>query len=493
LTQLLLFLAVALQGVAVAYGLHLLYRRRGAAGAWLFLLGAMLSMLVWRVVVFIGVQPPAFFNPAIAIWGSACIVLAMFLFGREVARREEAEAERDRLLSSERAARTEAERASRLKDDFLATLSHELRTPLSAILGWCAVLRHRREDPTEFDKALDTIERNARVQGRLIDDLLDVTRMQAGSLHLELAPIAMDAPVRAAIEASQPAAAAKDITIDFACDDMPPVVVADASRLQQVVSNLLVNAVKFTPSGGKISVSIGAASNQARLVVEDNGEGIDAAFVPHLFTRFRQADSSTTRRHGGLGLGLSIVASLVRLHEGEVNAYSDGLRKGARFIVTLPLAPTGAREQGRSGNEDSRTGTEALPSLKEVRVIVIDDQSDVRLATAQLLEKVGAQVLPLASGAEIERALASFRPHVLLIDIGMPEEDGYSLIQRIRKLPAPAGGDVPAISFTAHAREEDRTRALASGFQSHLPKPVDLPVLVDAVRALAASRVAPLD
>jgi signal transduction histidine kinase len=362
-----LILAVALQGLAVAYGVLLLSRRRGAAGAWLFLLGGMLSMLVWRVVVLTGTSPPAFFNPAIAIWGSTCMVIAMYLFGREVARRERAEAERDALLASERAARSEAERASRLKDDFLATLSHELRTPLAAILGWCALLRHKRDEREEVDRAIETIERNARAQARLIEDLLDVTRMQAGALHLDLTRVRLDLPVRAAIEGVRPAADAKGLSIECRCDAEPPIVSGDAGRLQQVAANLLMNAVKFSQDGGKILVSVGTISGQGQTVVSDNGEGIDADFLPQLFSRFRQADSTTSRRHGGLGLGLSIVASLVRLHGGQVQGASGGRGKGATFTVTLPLAPAPNAAGADSGAD---AGSERTPSAESLKGIL---------------------------------------------------------------------------------------------------------------------------
>jgi signal transduction histidine kinase len=479
-----LILAAALQGLAVAYGIHLLTRRRGAAGAWLFLLGAMLSMLVWRVVVLTGIQPPAFFNPAIAIWGSTCMVAAMYLFGREVARRERAEAERDALLTSERAARGEAERASRMKDDFLATLSHELRTPLAAILGWCTLLRLKRDDTTEVDRAIETIQRNANAQARLVDDLLDVTRMHAGALHLEFTPVRLDAPVRAAIEAIRPAAEARRLTITYRCDAEPPTVSGDPGRLQQVAANLLVNAVKFSPPGNKITVGVGTDCGRAQLVVADDGEGIEAAFLPQLFTRFRQADGTTSRRHGGLGLGLSIVASLVRLHGGEVRAASDGPGKGATFTVTLPLAPVRSSPEAGDAAIAGLGSTPSAGTLAGVRILVVDDEQDVRLVVSRLLEQMGAQVVALESGAEIERTLADLQPHVLVIDIGMPSEDGYALVRRIRQLPAAAGGKVPAISLTAHARNEDRARAIASGFQEHLPKPIDLPLLVSTVRRL---------
>ncbi|MEQ1502937.1 MAG: HAMP domain-containing sensor histidine kinase [Myxococcota bacterium] len=323
-----LLIAVLLQGVAVVYGVVLAARRQGAPWAWLFLVGAMLSMLTWRVVMATGAHPPAYFTPLIALWGSSTMFVAMWLFDREIARRMRAEAERDALLTSERLARSDAERASQLKDEFLATLSHELRTPLAAVLGWCAVVRHAKDRPAEVAAGIDTIERNARAQARLVDDLLEVTRMSAGMLDLERSPVRLDEPVRASIEAARVSAEAKGVGLALLGGPAFPRVLGDAGRLQQIVGNLLTNAVKFTPAGGRVTVQIGEADGRAAVVVADTGEGIDPAFLPHLFGRFRQADSSTRRRHGGLGLGLSIVDHLVRLHGGEVRAASPGPRRG---------------------------------------------------------------------------------------------------------------------------------------------------------------------
>lgn len=480
--EILLVAAAVLQGIAVGYGLFLLRRLRGAAAAWSFLLGAMLSMLVWRVVVVAGIEPPPFFNPLIGIWGSTCMVAAMFFFGREVSGRQRAESERDALLESERAARSDAERASRLKDEFLATLSHELRTPLTAILGWTEVA-NRTGDARETQRALETIERNARVQSRLVDDLLDVTRMQAGSLHLELARFPLEAPVRAALQSVRPLADEKGIAIAVETEPEGPVVRADQSRLQQVASNLLVNAVKFTPRGGTIRVRVTTDDGRALLEVSDSGEGIDAEFLPQMFTRFRQGDSSTTRRHGGIGLGLSIAASLTRLHGGEISASSPGRGRGATFRVWLPLV-TGDGGRHPPAAPGGLPGMVLANALDGIRIVVIDDEADVRSAVSRVLEQSGASVVALESGATISDLLARGDVDLLLLDIGMPDEDGYQLIRRIRKLPAAAGGAVPAISLTAHARSEDRARALGSGFQDHLPKPIDVPALIAAIRAV---------
>jgi signal transduction histidine kinase/CheY-like chemotaxis protein len=480
LANALLIVAVVLQGVAVAYGIYLLSRRQ-AVGAWLFLLGAMLSMFAWRVVVVLPVEPPAYFNPLIAIWGSTCMVVAMGLFGREVSLRRRAESERDALLESERAARSEAERANRSKDDFLATLSHELRTPLAAILGWCAVLRHTLAPRNEAERALDTIERNARTQARLIDDLLDMTRLQAGALYLAFETVALDVPVRAALQGVQPAADSKGVTIELVGGASPPLVHGDADRLQQVAANLLVNAIKFTPAGGRISVIVRSTESHAELVVADTGQGIDPEFLPKVFTRFRQADSTTTRAHGGLGLGLSIVANLVRLQGGEVAAESPGVGKGATFTVRLPLSRGPART---AAGVPASNPVPSRSALAGVSVVLADDEADVRTALSLLLEQMGARVVALDSGRDIESALAAHRPDLLILDVSMPLEDGYSLIRRVRRLPASAGGNVPAISLTAHARIEDRARAFSAGFQRHLPKPIDVPSLIQAVHEL---------
>lgn len=482
--QRLLLVAAALQVAAVVYGGLLLRRHRNAPTAWLFLLGALLSMLVWRVVMTTGITPGLLFNTAIAIWGSVCALLAMFFFGREVARRERAEIERDHLLTSERAARAEAEQASRIKDDFMATLSHELRSPLAAMLGWCAIAR-KSIVPADVARAIDTIERNARAQSRLVDDLLDATRMQAGSLHLELVPVSLDIPIRAAIEDVRPAAEAKQLAIRYACPQPAPVVTGDASRLQQIASNLLVNAVKFTPPGRVVSVSLRSDGDHAEFTVADEGIGIDPAFQPQLFQRFRQADGGHSRRHGGVGLGLSIVSSLVSLHGGEVRAHSAGLGRGATFTVRLPRSTEAAVSPGLARLDDVG-GTAVLPGSDEtIRVIVVDDEADVRAATAGLLERSGVQVLALDSGAMMATALTEFRPHVLVLDIGMPGEDGYTLIRRIRRLTGEEGGDTPAISLTAHARDEDRRHALELGFQAHLAKPVDVRLLLATIQDLA--------
>jgi len=481
--RILLIVATTLQVAAVVYCILLLRRHRNAATAWLFLLGALTTMLIWRIVMSTGASPGLLFNTSIAIGGSVCAVLAMFFFARQVARRERAEAERDHLLASERAARSEAERASHIKDDFMATLSHELRTPLAAMLGWCAVAR-KGELSADLARAIDTIERNALVQTRLVDDLLDATRMQAGSLYLELTPVALDVPVLAAIEGVKPAAEAKKLRVRYACTTPAPVVSGDPRRLQQIASNLLVNAVKFTPEGKAINITLASAGQHAELTIADEGIGIDAAFKPNLFQRFRQADSGNARRHGGVGLGLAIVSDLVQLHQGAVRAASDGPGTGATFIVRLPLSRIAAVTP-QADTQGVAAFADPVAALDGIRVMVVDDEADVRGAMVGLLQRAGATVRAMESGASIDVTIAEFRPDVLVLDIGMPGEDGYTLIRRIRRLPKTAGGEIPAVSLTAHARPEDRRHAMDLGFQAHLAKPVNVAALLTTIRQLA--------
>jgi signal transduction histidine kinase/CheY-like chemotaxis protein len=480
--QSLLFIALALQVAAVAYGVLLLWKHRGAPAPWLFLLATLSSMLSWRVVVATGVAPSPAFTTVIAIWGAVGALLAMFFFGREVTRRARAEAQRDELLNSERSARQEAERASRVKDRFLATLSHELRTPLTAILGWSAILRSTRHD-AETERGLDIIERNARVQARLVEDLLDATRIQTGALHLEHALVALSLPVEAAIEAVKPQAAAKNISIEYLPIVPSPIVFGDASRLQQVMSNLLVNAVKFSPDGAVVRVSVATDGADVWLRVADEGMGISDAFMPQLFQPFQQADPTQTRRHGGLGLGLSIVATLVRMHGGVVGAESDGPGKGSTFTVRLPVRATAAAAATVARSSVDRAAGDA--ALRDVRILVVDDEPDVRATVVALLEQHGARVVALESGHAIDVALSAFRPQLLLLDIGLPDEDGYMLLRRLRA--SQGSRAIPAVSLTAHARDEDRAHALSSGFQAHLVKPVDVDLLVTTIRRLVPS------
>ena len=382
-----------------------------------------------------------------------------------------------------------AREASRLKDEFLATVSHELRTPLTAIVGWLHLVRTGQMDAPSVERALETVERNARSQAQLINDLLDVSRVVTGKLHLDVQPVALAAVVDGAITSVRPAADAKRIGIRAALDPRLPNVQGDRDRLQQVFWNLLSNAVKFTPEGGRIDVTLRAADSSVQVEVRDTGQGISREFLPHVFDRFRQADQSTTRAHGGLGLGLAIVRHLVELHGGTVRAESGGVGRGASFAVTLPLVPApqraGPAEPLRPAYEDAPASNGSLIRLDGLRVLVVDDEPDTRELLKFGLSSCGARVSAAATAAEALRAIAEEPPEVLISDIGMPETDGYELIRWVRSLPAERGGQTPAVALTAYARAEDRQRAIEAGYQLHVPKPVELSELVAAVSSLA--------
>jgi PAS domain S-box-containing protein len=424
----------------------------------------------------------------------------------DVTDRKRADEAKARMLADERALRSQAEHASRMKDEFLATLSHELRTPLNAILGWAQLLLNGGADARDLSQGLSTIERNARLQTQLIEDLLDMSRVIAGKLHLDVRPVDLRDVVEAAVATVGPAAAAKSIRIEPAVDARAGLVNGDAARLQQVAWNLLNNAVKFTPRGGRVRVRLGRVGDHVELSVADTGEGVAAEFLPYVFDRFRQADASSTRRHGGLGLGLAIVKSLVETHGGVVRATSEGKGLGSTFTVQLPLAIAGA--PGADGNGDGNgdgdgatTGPaedrspaaarEALPaaggravSLAGVRVLVVDDEPDSRLLVRKVLEESGAEVTDAATAADGLARLAESHPDVILSDIGMPEVDGYEFIARVRKLADGAGGRTPAIALTAFARTEDRTRALLAGYLVHVSKPVEPVELIATVASV---------
>jgi len=482
---------------AVAYALYLMRRRAGRA-AWAWLMGSMFSMLTWRLVYLLNLTPPFFFNPAIAIWGSTCLFVSMFLFGREITRREQAESQRDALLGSERAAREQAERANRFKDQFLGALSHELRTPLTAIIGWCELLRRMPggQASTDVGEAVATIERNARAQARLIDDLLDVTRINVGSLRLEARRLLLATPVESAIQTVRSTADRKGIRLE--CDLDPTLsVLGDEFRLQQIAWNLLTNAIKFTPGGGRVSVRLGrltsAASGQAasmaELVVEDEGVGIPEHFKPYLFTPFRQADGAVDRQHGGLGMGLSIGKSLIDLHGGSIAAASDGPGRGARFTVLLPLAapevPAGSPVAAPSAKAP------VDEPLDGIQVLVVDDEPDIRTMLQRILEQSGAAVQVAASAEQATDLIHASPPDVLLSDIGMPGTDGYTFVRALRS--SGVATSVKAIAVTAYTRAVDRQLALDSGFDAHLPKPIDAARLVNLVAELAARRLTPAD
>lgn len=399
----------------------------------------------------------------------------------ELQRSEEA---RGQLLMRAERARSEAEAANRIKDEFLATLSHELRTPLTSMLAWSSVLREARDDERSLlREGVEAIDRNARVQAQLIDDLLDVSRIVSGKLNLNVEPLDISAVTRAAIDVVRPAADAKGISLEFFAQSGLGPISADSARLYQVVWNLLSNAVKFTAQGANITVQVVQDGSHARLTVRDTGQGIDPEFLPRVFDRFRQADSSTTRSFGGLGLGLAIVRHLVELHGGRVWAESEGLGKGAAFSATFPLIADGKETAALiPGGEVIGTYSKSLEGL---RVLLIDDEPEARHIIATVVRRAGAQVRACTSAADGLAAVVEWCPDVILSDIAMPEEDGYSFIRKVRSLPQEAGGNIPAAALTAYALAEDRSQALAAGYQRHIPKPIDPSKLVVIIARLA--------
>jgi signal transduction histidine kinase len=398
----------------------------------------------------------------------------------------QAQVERERLLEEAVAARAEAEAVNRAKDVFLATLSHELRTPLTAIMGWARMLRNPDADAGLITRGLEVIERNAEAQHQLIRDLLDVSRIISGKLSLKTHQLKLAPVVEAALDSVRQAADAKAIRLGAEYGGEADLVTGDPDRLQQVIWNLLSNAIKFTPKGGSVGVRVEREGSDVLVKVSDTGQGIAPEFLPHVFERFRQADGSTTREHGGLGLGLAIVRHLVEQHGGRVTAESAGERRGSVFTISLPIAAVKAPSEapGTTGQQPSRRPPEdvALP-LYGVRVLVVDDQPDARDLLALVLGRAGAQVSTAASAAEALELYVREGVEVLVSDIGMPVEDGYSLVSRIRSTPA---GRIPAVALTAYATEEDRQRALAAGFDAHVAKPVEPTELVSVIGGLVA-------
>ena len=400
---------------------------------------------------------------------------------RYISELQRSEEERGQLLLRAERARSEAEAANRIKDEFLATLSHELRTPLTSLLGWSSVLRDSSQDEKVLSQGLEAIDRNARVQAQLIDDLLDVSRIVSGKLNLDVRPLDISSVARAAISVVRPAADAKGITLEYCAQPGLGAISADSARMQQIIWNLLSNAVKFTPHGGKIFVRIEQDGPNARVLVRDTGLGIDSKFLPRVFDRFRQADSSTTRSYGGLGLGLAIVRHLVELHGGTVLAESEGPGKGATFSASFPLLAVRAEAIAHSGEFNIAE----MSSLNGLRVLLVDDEPEARQIITTVIARTGASVQSCTSASEALSKLIEWRPDVLLSDIAMPEEDGYSFIGRVRALPKEKGGETPAAALTAYARDEDRRQALAAGYQMHIAKPISAPELVMMIARLA--------
>ena len=393
--------------------------------------------------------------------------------------------ERERLLMLEQTARAEAETASRLKDEFLATVSHELRTPLTAVLGWIHILRGGRLDEQSAARALEVIERNARSQNQLIEDLLDVSRIITGKLRLDVRPLDPASFIESAIEAVLPAAEAKGIHLQQSLNNGVSSISGDPARLQQVVWNLLSNAIKFTPRGGRVEVRLERINSHIEISVADSGDGIKKEFLPFVFDRFRQADGTTSRQYGGLGLGLAIVRHLVELHGGTVKADSSGEGEGSVFTVTIPLLPVYQRElkseQQQGAERDAQPAVEYPDNLAGLEVLVVDDEADTLELIKVLLGQCGAEVTTARSAAEALSVLERMKPDVIISDIGMPFEDGFEFIRKVRQLPPEKGGKIPAVALTAYARAEDRLRVLRSGYQMHVSKPVELAELVAVV------------
>jgi PAS domain S-box-containing protein len=408
---------------------------------------------------------------------------------KDITERKQAEARMNDLLAREQAAREEAEQVNRVKDEFLATLSHELRTPLNAIVGWAHVLRAGGLDPASTTRAIETIGRNANLQAQLISDILDVSRIIAGKLRLELRAVDLTDVVAEALETVQPAATAKGIRLEPILDPDAGQVTGDPNRLQQVVWNLLSNAIKFAPREGRVQVRLESVNSSVLLAVEDNGPGIDPAFLPHVFERFRQADGSSTRPHGGLGLGLAIVRHLVELHGGTVEATNRAEGSGAVFRVALPRRSVRPSTDSPSESQaalppEDLAWMDKAPSLAGTTVLVVDDDGDARSLIQYVLERCGARVRTAASAPEGLRMMREWPPDVLLADVEMPIEDGYSFIAKVRALPADAGGATPAAALTGYAGAQDRIKALQAGFQFHVAKPVQPAELATVVASL---------
>jgi len=389
---------------------------------------------------------------------------------------------------TENTRRVEAERLGRIKDEFLANLSHEIRTPLNAILGWSQLLEPGKTNQADLIEGLKVITRNARTQARLIDDLLDMSRIVSGKMRLDVQKVNLPAVIDAAIESVEPAAAAKGIKLQKVIDPIAGAVTGDPNRLQQVVWNLLTNAIKFTPKGGNVQVVVERSNSHVELSVSDTGKGIPADFLPHVFERFSQSDNSARRGYSGLGLGLAIVKSLAELHGGSVRVKSGGEGKGTTFIVSLPISVVHTLDTSKNLQRTKIQRNESLlhtPDLKGIKVMVVDDEADAIGLVKLIMEDCGATVKACTSGTECLDCIAGLRPDVVIMDIGMPEMDGYTLIGKLRALSPEKGGRTPAVALTAFARSEDRRQAMLAGFDVHVAKPVEPGELVAVVSRLA--------
>jgi PAS domain S-box-containing protein len=413
-------------------------------------------------------------------------ILHGLLMVENVTERKLAEERQKQLLAAEQKARKQAELANRAKDQFLATVSHELRTPLGAILGWARILGATTADSRTLARGLEAIERNANAQAQLIEDILDLSSIISGKLSLNVQTVELAAIIRAAVDSVTPAAQGKSVRVQVNLAQDVGSLTGDPNRLQQVVWNLLSNAIKFTPSGGVVQVRLERVNSQAEITVSDSGQGISADFLPHVFEAFSQEDASTSRRHSGLGLGLAIVRQLVELHGGAIQVYSDGEGQGTTFKAKLPLM---AAEASRSGIEPQKAAEPAreFPRLLlRLKVLVVDDAVDSRDMLGLILEKAGAEVKLASSAKEALKIVESWRPGLLIADIGMPDEDGYALIRQVRALKPQEGGMVPALAVTGYASRQDRLQSILAGFQEHMTKPVE----PDELIAVAADLVA---
>jgi len=419
-----------------------------------------------------------------AIFGEQNEFLGAIAMLTDISDRKRTESERDRLLQLEQLARAEAEAANRIKDEFLAVLSHELRSPLNPILGWAKVLQMRKFDEIELQKALKTIERNAKLQAQLIEDLLDVSRILQGKLNLNLIPVNLISTIEDAMETVRLAAEAKNIQIQTMFDSAVGQVLGDSARLQQVLWNLLSNAVKFTATGGQVNVRLECIDEQAQITVSDTGKGIHPDFLPHVFDYFLQGDSTITRKFGGLGLGLAIARHLIEMHGGTIGAESPGEEQGAIFTVKLPLIKDGATIKDDT-KTDSSTAVVASSPLIGLQVLIVDDNADSRDFFSFVLEDFGAIVTTVGSGDEALQVLTQSKPDILISDIGMPEMNGYMLMEEVRSLEAEVGvKKIPAIALTAYAGEINQQQAIKAGFQQHIVKPVSPEELLTAISNL---------
>jgi len=416
--------------------------------------------------------------------GKLVSVLSLVL---DVTARQSAEEERAASLLRERDARRHAEEADRLKDEFLATLSHELRTPLTSILGWASMIRNGEVEGNNASRAIETIERNARSQARLIDDLLDVSRIITGNLRLDLHPLNLAPIVEGALDALRPTADVKGIKLQTHFVPEECLVKGDPNRLRQVIWNLLSNAIKFTQRGGRVSIDLTCVESTARLTVSDTGDGISAEFLPYVFDRFRQAEGSISRKQGGLGLGLAVARHLVELHGGTITAESEGLGNGAVFTVDLPLAQERrdpARAEERRREVERRHSRSGVIRLDGIHVLLVEDDDDSRKLLGTMVKHYGAKVTSTKSAAKALEVFENEVPDVIISDIGMPDQDGYELIRKLRALPVEKGGNIPAIALTGYASRKDRERALNSGYNQHIAKPIEQADMISAIAAL---------